>query len=69
MRSVSLDTLATIFVPEVNNNGANRDKAKAVRLLLRLPNERGELPDIGVWPSGRTWPTGSASPRRRCRAC
>ncbi|MFD8933906.1 BREX system serine/threonine kinase PglW [Streptomyces sp. NPDC059578] len=50
LRSVSLDTLATIFVPELNNNGANRNKVEMVRLLLRLPNERGELPDIGVWP-------------------
>lgn len=50
LRSVSLDTLATLFVPELNNNGANRSKVEMVRLLLRLPNERGELPAIGVWP-------------------
>ncbi|MEW2434181.1 BREX system serine/threonine kinase PglW [Streptomyces caniferus] len=50
LRSVSLDTLATIFVPELNNNGSNRNKIEMVRLLLRLPNDRGELPDIGVWP-------------------
>ncbi|AVH55964.1 MULTISPECIES: BREX system serine/threonine kinase PglW [Streptomyces] len=50
LRSVSLDALATILVQELNNNGANRDKVETVRLLLRLPNERGELPDIGVWP-------------------
>ncbi|MEU6118075.1 BREX system serine/threonine kinase PglW [Streptomyces sp. NPDC047117] len=50
LRSVSLDTLATLFVPELNNNGSNRNKVDMVRLLLRLPNERGELPDIGVWP-------------------
>ncbi|MCC5036037.1 BREX system serine/threonine kinase PglW [Streptomyces sp. WAC 00631] len=62
MRSVSLDTLATILVPEVNNNGSNRDKAETVRLLLRLPDERGELPGIGVWPfqkdvAGRVGPS------------
>lgn len=50
LRSVSLDTLATVFVPELNNNGTNRSKVEMVRLLLRLPNEQGELPAIGVWP-------------------
>jgi serine/threonine protein kinase len=50
LRSLSLDTLATIFVPAINNNGSNRNKAEMVRLLLRLPNEQGLLPDIGVWP-------------------
>ncbi|MBT2386643.1 BREX system serine/threonine kinase PglW [Streptomyces sp. ISL-11] len=50
LRSVSLDTLATVFVPELNNNGSNRNKVDMVRLLLRLPDERGELPGIGVWP-------------------
>ena len=50
LRSLSLDTLATFLVPELNNNGSNRNKVEMVRLLLRLPNERGELPGIGVWP-------------------
>ncbi|MZE77898.1 BREX system serine/threonine kinase PglW [Streptomyces xinghaiensis] len=50
LRSASLDLLATIFVPVVNNNGSNRNKAEMVRLLLRLPDEHGALPDIGVWP-------------------
>ncbi|GAA2246357.1 protein kinase [Streptomyces ruber] len=50
LRSLSLDTLTTLLVPEPNNNGANRTKIEAVRLLLRLPDERGALPDIGVWP-------------------
>ncbi|MFG3410191.1 BREX system serine/threonine kinase PglW [Streptomyces sp. NPDC048142] len=50
LRSVSLDTLATLLVPELNNNGSNSNKVEMVRLLLRLPNERGVLPDIGVWP-------------------
>ncbi|MFD6312000.1 BREX system serine/threonine kinase PglW [Streptomyces nigra] len=50
LRSVSLDTLATVFVPAVNNNGSNRNKAEMVRLLLRLPDEHGILPGIGVWP-------------------
>ncbi|MFI9309540.1 BREX system serine/threonine kinase PglW [Streptomyces triculaminicus] len=50
LRQVSLDTLATVLVPELNNNGSNRNKVEMVRLLLRLPDERGELPGIGVWP-------------------
>ena len=50
LRSVSLDTLATVLVPAVNNNGSNRNKAEMVRLLLRLPDEHGVLPGIGVWP-------------------
>ncbi|MGY0070971.1 BREX system serine/threonine kinase PglW [Streptomyces sp. QTS137] len=50
LRSVSLDTLATVFVPAVYKNGSNRNKAEMVRLLLRLPDEHGVLPGIGVWP-------------------
>ncbi|MFR9673317.1 BREX system serine/threonine kinase PglW [Streptomyces sp. TR02-1] len=50
LRSVSLDLLATLFVPERNNNGSNQNKVEMVRLLLRLPDEHGELPGIGVWP-------------------
>ncbi|MGW1615626.1 BREX system serine/threonine kinase PglW [Streptomyces sp. NPDC002285] len=50
LRSVSLDLLATLFVPELNNNRSNANKVEMVRLLLRLPDERGELPGIGVWP-------------------
>ncbi|MEV6012296.1 BREX system serine/threonine kinase PglW [Streptomyces sp. NPDC051976] len=53
LRSLSLDTLATIFVPAINNNGSNRNKAEMVRLLLRLPDEHGVLPDIGVWPHAK----------------
>ncbi|SIO85589.1 BREX system serine/threonine kinase PglW [Nocardiopsis sp. JB363] len=50
LRSVGLDALATLFVPEPRKNGSNQNEIEAVRLLLRLPDERGELPDIGVWP-------------------
>ncbi|MET8286054.1 BREX system serine/threonine kinase PglW [Streptomyces sp. NPDC005132] len=50
LRSMSLDLLATLFVPELNNNRSNSNKVEMVRLLLRLPDERGELPGIGVWP-------------------
>ncbi|MFJ7187222.1 BREX system serine/threonine kinase PglW [Streptomyces bacillaris] len=51
LRGVSLDTLATIFVPELKKDGSNRNECEMVRLLLRLPNERGELPsEVGVWP-------------------
>lgn len=51
LRGVSLDALATIFVPELKKDGSNRNECEMVRLLLRLPNERGELPsEVGVWP-------------------
>lgn len=50
LRSVSLDTLATILVPVLNNNRSNHNKIEMVRRLLRLPGDDGELPDIGVWP-------------------
>lgn len=50
LRSLSLDLLATLFVPELNNNRSNSNKVEMVRLLLRLPDEHGELPGIGVWP-------------------
>jgi serine/threonine protein kinase len=50
LRSLSLDLLATLFVPELNNNRSNTNKVEMVRLLLRLPDEHGELPGIGVWP-------------------
>ncbi|SEU47433.1 BREX system serine/threonine kinase PglW [Nonomuraea wenchangensis] len=53
LRSVSLDTLAALLVPELKQNGSNQNEVEMVRLLLRLPNERGELPGIGVWPKQR----------------
>jgi len=50
MRAVSLDALATIFVPEPSKDGRNANEVEMVRLLLRLPDAQGKLPDIGVWP-------------------
>jgi serine/threonine protein kinase len=50
LRAVSLDTLATLFMPTLRKNGTNAKEVEMVRLLLRLPDEHGELPDIGVWP-------------------
>jgi hypothetical protein len=50
LRAISLDTLATLFVPELRKNGSNANEVEMVRLLLRLPDEHGELPAIGVWP-------------------
>lgn len=51
LRGVSLDALATVFVPELKKDGTNRNECEMVRLLLRLPNEHGELPtEVGVWP-------------------
>ncbi|MEV0591168.1 BREX system serine/threonine kinase PglW [Nonomuraea cavernae] len=53
LRSVSLDTLATLFVPALKKDGANRNEVEAVRLLLRLPDAHGELPGQTVWPNQR----------------
>jgi serine/threonine protein kinase len=53
LRSVSLDALATLFVPEPAKDGSNSSAVETVRLLLRLPDEQGTLPDIGVWPTQR----------------
>ncbi|MFE2912585.1 BREX system serine/threonine kinase PglW [Kitasatospora indigofera] len=50
LRAVSLDTLATVFVPELKKNGVNQNEVEMVRLLLRLPDGSGALPEIGVWP-------------------
>ncbi|MGW0486442.1 BREX system serine/threonine kinase PglW [Nonomuraea sp. NPDC003214] len=51
LRSVSLDTLASLLVPELKKGGANGNEVEMVRLLLRLPDEHGELPSgVGVWP-------------------
>ncbi|MFH9583542.1 BREX system serine/threonine kinase PglW [Streptomyces luteogriseus] len=52
LRSVSLDTLATVFVPPLRKDGSNHNECEMVRLLLRLPNEQGVLPsEVGVWPT------------------
>lgn len=50
LRAVSLDALATVFVPPLRKNGSNANEVEMVRLFLRLPDERGHLPDISVWP-------------------
>ncbi|MGR7001253.1 DNA-directed RNA polymerase subunit alpha C-terminal domain-containing protein [Yinghuangia aomiensis] len=50
LRSVSLDTLATVFVPELKKDESNRNECEMVRLLLRLPDGSGVLPDMPVWP-------------------
>ncbi|MGW3644650.1 BREX system serine/threonine kinase PglW [Streptomyces sp. NPDC000878] len=52
LRSVSLDTLATVFVPPLRKDDSNHNECEMVRLLLRLPNEQGILPsEVGVWPT------------------
>ncbi|WP_067482807.1 BREX system serine/threonine kinase PglW [Actinomadura hibisca] len=51
LRNVSLDALATLFVPKLKTDGSNRNEVEAMRLLLRLPDESGALPDIPLWPT------------------
>ncbi|MET8974378.1 BREX system serine/threonine kinase PglW [Streptomyces sp. NPDC004539] len=51
LRSVSLDTLATVFVPPLRKDRSNHNECEMVRLLLRLPNEQNVVPsEVGVWP-------------------
>ncbi|MER6813588.1 BREX system serine/threonine kinase PglW [Spirillospora sp. NPDC000708] len=51
LRMVSLDALAALLVPKLKADGSNRNEVEIVRLLLRLPDETGQLPDIPVWPT------------------
>ncbi|MEW2352977.1 BREX system serine/threonine kinase PglW [Spirillospora sp. NPDC029432] len=51
LRSVSLDALATLLVPKLKADGANRNEVEIVRRLLRLPDETGALPDRVLWPT------------------
>lgn len=53
LRGVSLDALATLLVPEPDKNGSNSITVETVRHVLRLPDEDGSLPEIGVWPNQR----------------
>jgi serine/threonine protein kinase len=50
LRTVSLDTVVSVLVPERRRNGANQDEIELLRILLRLPNETGELPGTRIWP-------------------
>src|SRR5690606_27656538 len=45
-----LDTIAATLVPPLQKNARNRSEVEATRLLLRLPDERGVLPDLPPWP-------------------
>ncbi|MEU9867381.1 BREX system serine/threonine kinase PglW [Actinomadura sp. NPDC048021] len=51
LRAASLDALATLLVPKLKPDGSNRNEVEIVRLLLRLPDETGALPDVPVWPT------------------
>ncbi|MBO2437300.1 BREX system serine/threonine kinase PglW [Actinomadura nitritigenes] len=51
LRMVSLDALAALLVPKLKADGSNRNEVEIVRLLLRLPDETGQLPDLPVWPT------------------
>ncbi|POM26620.1 Serine/threonine-protein kinase StkP [Actinomadura rubteroloni] len=53
LRSLSLDPLVALFVPELRTNGVNRKEREMVRLLLRIPDEHGEPADIPAWPNQR----------------
>ncbi|MGW4849037.1 BREX system serine/threonine kinase PglW [Nocardia brasiliensis] len=50
LRALSLDTLVSQLVPELNNNGTNATKVDMVTRLLQVPGAE-DLPDLGVWPT------------------
>lgn len=50
LRALSLDTLVSQLVPELNNNGSNAKKVDMVTRLLQVPGV-DDLPDLGVWPT------------------
>ncbi|WP_244891950.1 BREX system serine/threonine kinase PglW [Nocardia beijingensis] len=49
LRTLSLDTLAALFVPE-RRTGSNASKVDAVARLLRIPGA-GDLPELDAWPT------------------
>ncbi|MEV0660058.1 BREX system serine/threonine kinase PglW [Actinomadura luteofluorescens] len=51
LRMVSLDALAALLVPKLKADGSNRNEVEIVRLILRLPDETGQLPGLPVWPT------------------
>ncbi|NDU73745.1 BREX system serine/threonine kinase PglW [Actinomadura sp. DSM 109109] len=51
LRAASLDALAALLVPKLKPNGSNRNEVESMRLLLRLPDEGGTLPDVPLWPT------------------
>ncbi|WP_153414422.1 BREX system serine/threonine kinase PglW [Nocardia macrotermitis] len=50
LRALSLDTLVSQLVPELNNNGSNATKVDMVTRLLRVPGA-DDLSELGVWPT------------------
>ncbi|MEV4237117.1 BREX system serine/threonine kinase PglW [Nocardia sp. NPDC049737] len=50
LRALSLDTLVSKLVPELNNNGSNAKKIDMVTRLLQVPGVP-DVPDLGVWPT------------------
>ncbi|GAA1546444.1 BREX system serine/threonine kinase PglW [Actinomadura kijaniata] len=51
LRTVSLDALATLFVPKLKADDSNRNEVESTRLLLRLPDDGGALPGVPLWPT------------------
>jgi serine/threonine protein kinase len=50
LAQVGLDSIAGVLVPALQKNERNRTEVEAVRLLLRLPDGSGALPDLSPWP-------------------
>lgn len=55
LRRLSLDALVDLLVPKPAPKGRNATEVEAIRLLLRLPDEQGGLPDgLPSWPLNKS---------------
>ncbi|MEU8128728.1 BREX system serine/threonine kinase PglW [Micromonospora sp. NPDC049049] len=48
--TVGLDAVVARLLPVPHSTGRNRNEVEAIRLLLRLPDEAGNLPQLAPWP-------------------
>ncbi|MGH3742424.1 MAG: protein kinase domain-containing protein, partial [Micromonosporaceae bacterium] len=49
LRTVGLDAIAALLTPAATSS--NTTTVQAIRLLLRLPDDSGALPDLAPWPT------------------
>ncbi|MER5216318.1 BREX system serine/threonine kinase PglW [Streptomyces sp. NPDC002838] len=48
---IGLDSIAALLVPAMQKTRRNENEVEATRLMLRLPDEDGNLPDLPPWPT------------------
>ncbi|MEU8678134.1 BREX system serine/threonine kinase PglW [Streptomyces sp. NPDC048560] len=47
---IGLDSIAALLVPAMQKTRRNENEVEATRLMLRLPDADGNLPDLPPWP-------------------